>query len=165
MQRPTSPTFSQRLSPVNSLTFISREPSRIETDDKEPFHPAPRPLSTLYCERMELTLSDLSYRTDSSYPAFYDGPNHPFESDGENGLYGATFVTENPPPTLEDSDRSGAPGSPPKNGNEEENAPWDGKTNGEIEHFVENQRSKSHESLGTDGSSIEDGKQVDDPER
>jgi len=152
MQRPASPTYSQRLSPVNSLTFISREQSRVDAEEKEPYQAAPRPLSALYCERMELTLSDLTYRTDSStYPPFYEDLNRSFGTMGENEVYERTFATENPPPTLEDSDRSGALGGAQ---DERRNASWGEKTNGTVDNFLENQTSKSQGSGGTDDSSF-----------
>ena len=151
MLRPASPLLAQRLSPVNSITFISRDQSRIDNEDSDAYQPTPRPLSTMYCERMELTLSDISFGTDNSYSC-----NEPFRSvdlANKNRGYEPAFVTEaiqDPSPNFIESEPSGINNALSQN--EGRTAVWDEKADCQVDSFLENQSKNSQASGATEES-------------
>ena len=59
--------YSSRMSPTHSLTFVSRDASKLDTEEMETgqLKQETRPLSTSYCERMEITLSEVAYKNNS----------------------------------------------------------------------------------------------------
>ena len=136
------------ISPTNSLIFISKEDElksgRENTNSKLP-RPSTQPLSSAYCEKMDLTLSNINLWCDSQYQLHLGDRSHkntPEGSPRDSGLL-MDLVGEFGSPDMKLSDQSGESCSSPR----DEDGRWglEGAFKNNVDTYLENQpRSTSY---------------------